>query len=128
MGGADATALAKNANCLAQARTLVLELTAYRVDKAGRRMRNALDKRWLLRQETDGATKHVIVEDSVEVPAWCQICRRVTKGDVYQCLTCLDSHACARCFNDRPGQWSHNPAHRFKRLGAGVSFIDESTI
>jgi hypothetical protein len=71
MGGADAIAFAKNLEFPREKRTLMFELTAYKINKRGRRMPNALDKRWLLRQETDAATKHVIVEDAKEIPSWC---------------------------------------------------------
>lgn len=71
MGGADAVAFAYNSESLREKLTLLFELTAYRVNSQGRRMPHALDKRWILRQETDAATKNVIVEDAEEIPPWC---------------------------------------------------------
>lgn len=71
MGGDEAIAFAENCEFPREKRTVMFELTAYKVNARGRRMPHKLDKRWLLRQETDAATKHVIVEDSKEVPTWC---------------------------------------------------------
>lgn len=87
LGGPDATAFAKNLDFPTETNALEFELIAYKVNKIGRRLPHKLDRRWLLRLETDGATKHVIVEDAKEIQSSCQ-CPPSSHGvpTLHQCI------------------------------------------
>lgn len=97
----------------ADVKSLTFELTCHKVDKKGRKLRNPLDKRWLLWITTDPSTKLLVVDEQKELPVWCSICRHVIPSMAYRCDVCTDFHICWDCLKTLRTSKSHDKSHRW---------------
>lgn len=114
INGADADRLADDTDARGSPKraVLMLQVTCLKINGAGDRVYDILDKRWLLRVKTDPSTKLLVVDEQKELPAWCGKCRQDMLSISYVCKMCEGFHVCMDCYSSAKA--THDKSHEWE--------------
>lgn len=103
--------LTENAGSSPEVNTVGIELSCFKVDSQGQRLRDEGSKRWHLLLRVHPSSKLLQVEAAVRLPLRCTGCDGGVAEEVHQCKVCVNTLLCEACWTDQT--LGHCVGHHF---------------